>query len=162
MVRQRQDVGPAFAKRRHANHRTRNAMVEIAAEAPGAHLQLEIAIRGADQPELGPPPLIAAHPLVGSLLNQAQQLGLQGVREFADLVQEQRAAVGQGERAVAAAHGAGVGSPLVAEELAARQLRHQGGAVDDDELFFVLPAVQGMDEPRRQFFAGAAFAFEQA
>ena len=64
---------------------------------------------------------IAADPLVGPLLHHAQQLGLQRQRQLADLVEKQRAAVGERERAVARGDRAGEGAALMAEKLAARQ-----------------------------------------
>ena len=65
--------------------------------------------------------LVAADALEALLLQHAQQLGLRGGRHVADLVEEQRAAVGLLEPADAAAIGAGEGALLVAEQLALQQ-----------------------------------------
>ena len=53
---------------------------------------------------------------VGLTLNGAQQFGLQARVHFADLVQQQRAAIGLFELADAARDGAGEGALLMAEQ----------------------------------------------
>ena len=75
----------------------------------------------------------AADALEAPLLQHAQQLGLHRRRHVADLVEEERAAVGQLEPARALADGAGERPFLVAEQLALQQGLRQGGAVDGDE-----------------------------
>src|SRR5438874_700569 len=72
----------------------------------------------------------AADALERALLEHAQQLGLERRRDLADLVQQQRPAVGQLEAAAAHPVGAGEGALLVAEQLALQQVLRQGGAVD--------------------------------
>ena len=63
----------------------------------------------------------AADALEPAFLEDAEQLGLHGQRNLADLVEEDGAAVGQLEPALALADGAGEGPFLVAEELAFQQ-----------------------------------------
>jgi hypothetical protein len=63
----------------------------------------------------------------------AEQLHLDLFGDLADLVEEQRAAVGQLEPAGSRRHGAGEGPALVAEELAFDQTGRDRGAVDLDE-----------------------------
>ena len=75
----------------------------------------------------------AADPLELALLQHAQQLGLERRRDLADLVEEQRAAVGQLEAALAGVDGAGEGALLVAEQLGLQQRLRQRRAVDLDE-----------------------------
>ena len=58
-----------------------------------------------------------AEPLDLALLQHAQQLHLDVGRDLADLVEEQRAAVGLREAAVVALDRAGEGALLVAEQL---------------------------------------------
>ena len=57
-----------------------------------------------------------------ALLEDAEELGLDAGRHLADLVEEERAAVGELEAARAAVAGAGEGAALVAEELALEQV----------------------------------------
>ena len=61
-----------------------------------------------------------------ALLQHAQQLGLQGEGHVADLVEEQRAAVGLAKLPGAVGDGAGEGAALVAEQLALEQRRRGG------------------------------------
>jgi hypothetical protein len=67
------------------------------------------------------------------VLQHAQQLGLQRQVELADLVQEQRAAVGGLDQADLARLRVGEGALLMAEQLALDQVRRQRGAVDFHE-----------------------------
>ena len=68
-----------------------------------------------------------------AVLQRAQHLGLRGEVHVADLVEEERAAVGLLEEAALARLGAGERAALVAEELALDQLARDRGAVDLDE-----------------------------
>ena len=74
-----------------------------------------------------------ADPLELALLQDAEDLGLGGQRQLADLVEEDRTAVGALEPARLLPVRAGEGAPLVAEELALDQALGQGPAVDPDE-----------------------------
>ena len=67
------------------------------------------------------------------LLERAQQLHLQRERHLADLVEEQRAAVGRLELALLVGDRAGEGALHVAEQLALEQVLGDGAAVDGDE-----------------------------
>src|SRR4029453_9462092 len=71
----------------------------------------------------------AAHRLELALLQHAEQLPLQLERELPHLVEEDRAAVGEGESPVAPGGGAGEGAALVPEELALDERAGNGGAV---------------------------------
>ena len=75
----------------------------------------------------------AADALDLALLDRAQQLGLQVEPQIADLVEEQRAAVGQLELADALLQRAGERALLVAEQRALDQLARNRGEVDGDE-----------------------------
>ena len=65
-----------------------------------------------------------------ALLQEAQQLRLQGHRKIADLVQEQRAAIRGLDLADRALDGARIGALLVAEELALEQRFRDRRAID--------------------------------
>src|SRR5262249_12294277 len=81
-------------------------------------------------------------------------------RDFAHLVEEDGAALGQLETADAAGDGAGEGALLVAEQLALDQAGRQGGAVDLDE-GAVLATARRVDGAGDQLLAGARLAGEQ-
>ena len=68
-----------------------------------------------------------------ALLQRAQQLHLHLDRDLADLVEEERPAVGELEAPRLAGHGARERAALVAEELALDELLRDGRAVDLDE-----------------------------
>ncbi len=57
-----------------------------------------------------------------------------------------------------AAQRTGERTPLVAEQLAARQRRDDRGAVHDDQVPLALPRVQVVEQPRQQLLPGAALA----
>ena len=103
--RQRQDVLAPLAQRRQAADPAGDAVVEVARGTARRRRPPQVAVRRADEAELA----CAARccrptRLYVLLLHHAQQLRLQRQRQLADLVEEQRAAVGQRERAVARRH----------------------------------------------------------
>ena len=102
----------------------------------------------------------AADALELALLEHAEQLGLGFGGHLADLVEEERAAVGQLEPADPPGDGAGEGALLVAEQLALDQPRGQGGAVDLDERLVRAPAA-GVDRPGDQLLAGPGLAGDE-
>src|SRR5262249_19759801 len=75
----------------------------------------------------------AADALEAPLLEHPQELGLAALGQLADLVEEQRAAVGQLEAADLLVRGAGEGALLVAEELALEERLGQRRAGEADE-----------------------------
>ena len=77
--------------------------------------------------------LVGAERLDRPLLQHAQQLGLRRQRHLGDLVEQQRAAVGRLEAAVAALDRAGERAALVAEQLRLEQRLRERRAVDGDE-----------------------------
>ena len=75
----------------------------------------------------------AAEAAERALLQHAQQLDLRRRRHLGDLVEEQRAAVGELEAALPPLGGAGERALLVAEDLALEQRLGNRRAVDGDE-----------------------------
>ncbi len=66
-------------------------------------------------------------------MQEPEQLGLEVERQLADLVEEDRAVVGELEAADALRGRSGEGALLVPHELALEQGARDGGAVDLDE-----------------------------
>ena len=93
------DVPRPLAQRRDPHRHHRQPVEQIAPEGPPLHLGLEILVRGRDEAHVdlhrpvGPD---RGHPL---LLDRAQELGLERERHLADLVEEERPAVGHLEEA---------------------------------------------------------------
>ena len=109
------------------------AVVEVLAEAPLGHLAHQILVGGGDDAHVHLDGLRAAQPLELALLEHAQELHLGGQGHLAHLVEEEGAAVGALEAALAAGHRAGEGAPLDAEELRLEDALGEGAAVDGDE-----------------------------
>ena len=133
VVGQQQDVGLALAQRRHEDREHVQPVVEILAELAGGDRLLQILVGGGDQADVGADRLGAAQPLELALLQHAQQLDLRREVQLADLVQEQRAAVGQLEAPLLGGVGAGERPLLVAEQLRLDQVVRQRRAADLDE-----------------------------
>src|SRR5262249_11447457 len=104
--------------------------------------------------------LRTADPLELLLLQDAQQLRLELERDLADLVKEQRGAVGHLEAADFLGDGAGEGAPLVPEELALEETRRNGGAGELHERAVAAVAAV-VDGPREHLLARARFAEKQ-
>ena len=93
-------------------------------------------------------------------VEHAQQLRLGGERQLADLVEEQRAAVGDLEQPELASDAAGEGAALVAEQLAFGERLGDGGAIQlHERLARARRAL--VHEARGQFLADAGVAVEQ-
>src|SRR5437016_3313637 len=110
-------LGP-LAERRGLDREHVQPVVEIVPEPLLLHHPKEVAVRRGDEADVDLDRLRTADPLELLLLQDAQQLRLELERDLADLVEEQRAAVGHLEAADLLGDGAGEGAPLVPEELA--------------------------------------------
>jgi len=93
-------------------------------------------------------------------LEDAEELGLGGQRRVGDLVQEQRAAVGQLEAPLLADHGPGERPPLVTEQLVLEEVGRERRAVDRD-VPVARAGRQLVDGPGHQLLAGAALAEDE-
>jgi hypothetical protein len=93
-------------------------------------------------------------------LDRAQELGLRLEREVADLVEEERAGVGELELALLRLHRAGERALLVAEELALDQVLRDRGAVELDERTLRAAAAE-VDRARDQVLARSVLAGDQ-
>src|SRR5262245_15528088 len=101
--------------------------------------------------------LRAAEPPHLTVFEHAKQLRLQHHRHLGDLVQEERASVGQLEAAFAFGYRAGEGAPLMAEEFRFHQRLGNGRAVDRHEWARDARA-ELMNGVSDYLFAGARFA----
>jgi hypothetical protein len=99
-----------------------DAVVEVAAEAAAGDIGFEVAVGGGDDAHIHRHRARAAHRADLAFLQGTQQLDLEGRRGVADLVEEQRAAVGLLKEADAVFVGAGEGTLLVAEEFASSRV----------------------------------------
>ena len=150
----------ALAQRRHGDRQHVEAVIQVFAEAALADQRLQVLVRGGDDAHVHLHRVAGADALERHLLEHAQQLDLHLRRHVADLVQEQRAAVGRLEPADLVADGVGE-SPLdVAEQFTFQQAGRQVGAMDLDERL-AGPRAVVVDGAGQQPLAGAALAAQQ-
>ncbi len=160
VVPERGDVLAPPAQGRDLEDQDGQAVEEVVPEgalAGGGH---QVAVGGADQAEVRLHGGGGAHGIHLTGLEGAQELGLQGQRQLAHLVEEEGAAGGGAQAAGVVAVGAGEGAADVAEELGFGQLAADGAAVDRHER--ALPARAGqVDQAGDELLAGAALAGDQ-
>src|SRR5271156_4713920 len=95
--------------------------------------RFRIFIRGGKNADIHGSFDLASEPPNFTVFENAQKLGLRLSGHFADLVEEERAAVREFEAADAALSGAGEGALFVAEYFAFHQRFWNCGAIDGDE-----------------------------
>src|SRR5438046_6771714 len=103
---------------------------------------------------------VAADRWHGLLLDGPQELRLQPERPLADLVEEERPAVGRLEQAAARLAGAREGALPEAEQLRLEQLFRDRRAVHRDERL-VAPSAREVERAREQLLANARLAVDQ-
>ena len=161
LLDQRRDVAAPLAQRRHHQVDDVEAVEQVLAERLlGDEIAQVLVGRGDDADVHRGPHAIGADLLQLAGFEEAQQQALHAQRHLADLVEEQRAAVGHLELALLVAVGAGEAALDVAEQLRLEQRLGQAGAVDGDERPRRADAV-GVHRARHQFLAGAALAGDQ-
>ena len=160
VLHQQRDVVQALAQGRQPDVDHVEPVVEVLTEGPRLDLTLQVAVGRRDQAHVHAQALDAAHALEALILEDTQQLDLHVLGQFADLVQEERAAVRQFEAAGLAGHRAGERALLVAEQLTFEERLRDGAAVDLQEgrALAVALLVQGAGD---QLLARAALAGHQ-
>ena len=136
------------------------AIVEVLAEMAFAHSFFEIAVRGGDDANVDVDVADAADAANDLIFHDAEKLGLEEGREFADLVEEERAAVGDLEKALLHGLGVGEGSLFMAEEFGFDEGFGNRRAVDGDEGAVVAGAfvVENLGD---EVLAGTALALDE-
>ena len=152
MARQQRHVLDPLAQGRQTQPDHIEAMKEVFAEQSLADPILEILMGGGDDPDIGAHRLMTAHPVVLAIGEHPQQAGLQVLRHVADLVQEQRAALGLFETAAPQLLGTGERAALMAEQLRLEQIARNGGGVQRHEGLAGARAVV-VQRPCHQFLA---------
>ena len=157
---EKRDVIGAVAQRRQDDRDDVESVVEVIAERAFADHRLEVAVRRRDDAHIDVYRLLATDAVELLLLQDAQELDLQVLVELSDLVEEDRAVVGELELAELAPHRTCEGAFLVAEELRFEQGAGDGAAVDADERA-TAPAARVVDALRDDLLARAALAADQ-
>ena len=120
----------------------------------------QILVGGGDDADIGLDRRAAADRRIFALLQHAQQPGLRLHRHVADLVEEQRAALGLLEAPGGALGGAGEGAFLMAEQFALDEVVRDRRHVDGDEGPFLALAVI-VQRAGDQLLARAGLAVDQ-
>ena len=133
VVGEDRDLLGALPERRHHDLDHVQTVVEVLAEAAAGHRLLEVLVGGREDAHVdlhgGPPP----HPGELAVLEDVEELALQGRVKIADLVEEDGPAIRRLELADLELMRTGEGAALVPEELALQQLARDRRAVDLDE-----------------------------
>src|SRR5262249_32423144 len=132
----------------------------VGAEAPLAHLTLEVAIGGGDQAHVDGDRPAGAERRHLALLDGAQELRLQPERNLRDLVEQQGSAGGGAGHTVVIRGSTREGAAPVPEKLAVEQGLGQPGAVDRDERRVAQDAAL-MHRAGDELLAGAALAAQE-
>ena len=91
---EQQDVLRALAQRRQRQRDDVQAVEQVLAETARPHFGFEVAVGRGDQSNVGLPLARLAQPFVGAVVEEPQQTRLRVGRQLADLIEEQRAALG--------------------------------------------------------------------
>ena len=143
-----------------ANREDVQPVEQVLAQLALAHGLGRIDVGGGDDADVHGLLALAAERPERPFLQDAQQLGLRRRRHLRDLVEEQRAAVGQLERALPPRDRAGERALLVAEQLRLEQRVGNRRAVERHERLRRARA-ELVDGLRDQFLAGARLAADQ-
>src|ERR1041385_7117925 len=148
------------AERRNGNDRAREPKEEVLAKTSGRNLRPEVAIRRGDDAHRAAAVLAPAHAPETAALERSQEPRLELEWQLADFVQEQRPSVRTFESPRVSRHRARERSALVSEELALRQVRCDGAAIEYDERPAATLA-EHMDRVCENVLAGAGFSDER-
>ncbi len=159
-AREQRDIFAAFAQGRQVDGNHAEAVVKILAEAAFGDFLGEIFVGGGDDADIHIAFFGAAERADFSFLQDAVELHLHGEAHVADLVHEERAAVGGLKQAAAIFVCAGEGAAQVAEEFGFEQGFGKRAAIDGDEGRFGARAIF-VDGAGDEFLAGAAFSGDQ-
>ena len=156
-LRQQHRIAVALGKAGDAHHDLGEAVEQVLAEGARADHLLEILVRRAHDPGVDRDRAPPADTLDGAFLKEAQQLDLEGQRDVAHFVEEQRTAMRTLDLALCGLDRAGEGALLVAEQLAFEQVLGDRRAIYRDErpVGAVARLVQALGE---QFLARPARA----
>ena len=106
MLDQDRQILEPLAQRRHLHGKDVQAVEQVLAKPAGDDRRIEIPVGGCDDAHVAVDRAVAADALEAALLQDPQKLHLHLQRHVADLVEEQRAALGKLETADPRAQGA--------------------------------------------------------
>src|SRR5262249_11149881 len=154
------DVFPALPQRRQQDRENIEAVVEVASKLSLLYHLQQVSVGGGHQPHVYSLRAFASQGLEFLVLENPQQLGLQGKRDVAHLVEEKRPGVRQLESAQFLGDGAGEGALLVPKQLTLEQIEWNRRAVELQKR----PAIARadlVDCTGDQLLAGAGLALDE-
>ena len=160
MRRKQRDVLAPLGERRKAHRHHVEAVVEVLAEPAGGFLRLEVPVGGRNHADVDRDRLRRADRADLAFLQHAQQLHLKRERHVADLVQEDRAAIGRLEQPLVRLHRAAERAARMAEELGFEQRLGNRPAVDGDERL-VAARARPVDRAGQELLARSRVAEDQ-
>ncbi len=160
VVDEERDVVAAVAERGEFDDGALDAEVEVFAEGFVADGVEEIFVGGGEEADVDFDGVVGAEAGDFAVLQDAEEFGLHGEGHVADFVEEEGAAVGVFEAALAVAAGVGEGSADVAEEFVFEGGFVEAGAVEGDEAFGAAAGVL-VEGAGDEFLAGAGFAEDE-
>ena len=156
MCCQQRDVFAALRQRRQLQRDDVQPIKQIFTKgALSTHL-IEIAMGGRNDAHINIDRLRRADRSHRTVLQHAQQFGLERERHVANLIEKQAAAVGRLKQALLRCGCPGERAFGITEKLALQQLLGNGRAVDGQERLAGSTA-RGVNRARQQFFAGTRF-----
>ena len=160
MVDEQRHVFETVAQGGHLDGDDREAVVKVFAEGAFAGFFQEGLVRRGEDTDIDRHALGFADAANLALLEDAQELGLEGLGHGVDFIQEDGAALGFLEEADLVLNGAGEGAFFMAKEFGLEEVLGEGGAIDGDEGLVLAGGVE-MEGAGDQFLAGAAFALDE-
>ncbi len=149
-----------LAQRGYFNREHVEAVEQILTELAFGDAGFQITVGRGHDTHVAADGLVATDALEAAFLQHAQQLHLHRQAHVANFVQQQGAAFGHFEAALARGQCAGEGTLLVTEQLAFQQVGRNGAAVDRHERAITARRTL-VDGARHHFLAGAGFAQHQ-
>ena len=160
MLDQKWNILTAVAQSRQMDGNDIQSVREVLPERSFLHHEPKIGAGCRNNPHVDFDRSIAAESIKLPFLNDAQQLDLQGSRHVADLIEEDRAAVGLFKFADPGLDGTRKGAFDVTKQLRFEQVFRNRSAVYADKLLMFSLAVE-MNGPGNQLFAGTGLALDQ-
>jgi len=160
MADEQGDVLEPFPEGRQVDDDLVEAVEEVLPEGAGPDPFGQVPVRGGQDPDLDRRALARAERPELAVLQDAEELGLDGHGDLGDLVEEDDPAVGLLEQARLVPVGPGEGALAIAEQLRFEEVLGDGGAVADDERL-VLVRAQAVDGPGDDLLAGPRLARDE-
>ncbi len=157
VLHQQRNVLAAVPQRRDDDRKYVQPVIQVLPENLFGHRRLQVLVGGRHDADVRLDLGGASHPHEPVALEHPQHLGLQALVHVADLIQEDRAFIGQFELADLPPRRPRERPALMPEQLAFEEVLGDRRAVDGNERT-VLARAQVVGHSREELFAGSAFA----